>query len=148
MFKISSQEEFGLRLLLQLAKAGDKAEISLAELSSKEGISLTYVRKLFGILRSAGLVQASRGVLGGYSLIRSPAQINLKEVFSALQSQEQGFVCTYFSGQLEVCANHGDCAVRPLISLLNRKIDNFLENINLSQLIKEEKQVIKELVIS
>lgn len=146
MFKISSQEEFGLRLLVQLAKAGENAEISLAELSSREGISLTYVRKLFGVLRSSGLVKASRGVLGGYSLVKSASEINLKEVFEALKNPEQSFDCTYFSGQLDICANHGNCGVRPLISLLNHKIDEFLENINLSQLIKEEKQVSQELI--
>jgi Rrf2 family protein len=140
MLKISSQEEFGLRLLVQMARA-ENQEISLSELAEKEGISLTYVRKIFGILRHGGLVQASKGFQGGYSLIKPAKQINLKEVFDALKNPEIGFDCSYFSGNLSICANHGDCAVRPLISLLNSKIDDFLSNINLSQLVKEEREV-------
>ncbi len=140
MLKISSQEEFGLRFLVQMARA-ENQEITLSELADKEGVSLTYVRKIFGILRQGGLVQASKGVQGGYSLIKPARQINLKEVFDALGGRMNDFDCSYFSGNLSICANHQDCGVRPLISLLNSKIDDFLSNINLSQLVKEERQV-------
>ncbi len=140
MFKVSSQEEFGLRFLIQLAKAGER-EVSLSEIASKEGVSLAYVRKIFGILRTGGLVRASKGVLGGYSLIRPASQINLQEVFFALRNPEQDFSCSYFAGNLEICAHHGDCGVRPLVSVLNRKVDDFLLGISLSELVKEEREV-------
>jgi Rrf2 family protein len=144
MIKITSQEEFGLRFLLHLAK-NENQEISLSDIAAKEGVSMPYVRKIFGILRLGGLVKASKGVQGGYSLIRSASQINLKEVFNALKTHEQDFSCSYFTGNLDICANHSDCGVRPLISLMNRKIDDFLLGINLSQLVKEEKQVAAQL---
>ena len=144
MLKISSQEEFGLRFLVQLAKAGDK-EVHLSDLANKEGISLIYVRKIFGILRSKGLVKASKGVNAGYSLIKNSDDINLKEIFDALKYEEQDFNCSSFSGNLSVCANHGNCGVRPIISLLNQKIDEFLSEINLSQLVKEENEVISQI---
>ncbi|MDX1919518.1 MAG: Rrf2 family transcriptional regulator [Candidatus Caenarcaniphilales bacterium] len=149
MFKISSQEEFGLRFLVQLAKADEKVtngqEVSLSEIADREGVSLSYVRKIFGILRSGNLVKASKGVLGGYSLAKPASEINLMEVFEVLKTQQQDFSCNDFSGNLSVCANFSNCGVRPVISLLRRKIDNFLAEINLSQLVKEEISVISEL---
>jgi Rrf2 family protein len=144
MLKISSQEEFGLRFLLQLAKT-EEQEVSLAEIATKEGVSLPYVRKIFGILRAGGLVKATKGVQGGYSLVRPAAEINLRQIFAALKTTEQDFHCSYFSGNLDICANYGDCGVRPVLSLLTRKIDDFLCRINLSQLAHEEKQVIAQL---
>lgn len=144
MFKISSQEEFGLRFLIQLAKANGQ-EVSLAEIAEKEGVSLTYVRKIFGILRAGNLVKASKGVLGGYSLAKATSEINLMEVFEVLKTQTQDFSCNDFSGNLSICANFSDCGVRPVISLLKRKINNFLTEINLSQLVKEESSVVGDL---
>lgn len=146
MFKISSQEEFGLRFLVQLAKSSNcSGEMSLSEIAHKEGVSLPYVRKIFGILRSGGLVKASKGVQGGYSLLKPASEITLKEIFEVLGSDLQEFSCNDFAGQFSVCANFGDCGVRPLLSLLRRKIDDFLKGITLSQLVSEERNVLSTL---
>ncbi|MDX1918987.1 MAG: Rrf2 family transcriptional regulator [Candidatus Caenarcaniphilales bacterium] len=140
MLKISSQEEFGLRFLLQLAKAaGD--EVSLSEIAQEEGVSITYVRKIFQILRIGGLVKASLGSNAGYALTRPPADINLKEVFDILKTTDHDFTCNSFTGNLEICAHHSGCSVRPLMSLLTQKVNDFLASINLSQLVKEEAAV-------
>jgi Rrf2 family protein len=144
MFKVSSQEEFGLRFLVHLAKSEGK-EVSLADIATKEGISLPYVRKIFGILRDGGLVKASKGVTGGYSLTHQPEELTLKTIFQALKPEPHEFSCNDFTGQLSVCANFGDCGLRPLLSLLQNKINNFLDGISLSQLIKEEKSVKEDL---
>ena len=133
-----------MRFLVQLAKS-QKEEMSLAEISQREGVSLPYVRKIFGILRSGGLVRASKGVQGGYSLLKPASEITLREVFEVLGADLQEFSCSDFSGQFSICANHGDCGVRPLLSLLKRKIDELLRGITLSQLIHEEHKVMNAL---
>ena len=59
--KLSSQEEYGLRCLLQLARAGEGASLTIAEMSEREGISAPNVAKIMRILRRAGLVKSTRG---------------------------------------------------------------------------------------
>ena len=70
--KLSSQEEYGLRCLLQLARHGDEASLTIAEMSQREGISSPNVAKIMRILRRAGLVASTRGKAGGYTLARPP----------------------------------------------------------------------------
>ncbi|HUL79346.1 MAG TPA: Rrf2 family transcriptional regulator, partial [Vicinamibacteria bacterium] len=73
--KLSSQEEYGLRCLLQLARAGGGASLTIAEMSEREGISAPNVAKIMRILRRAGLVKSTRGKAGGYALARPAAQL-------------------------------------------------------------------------
>ncbi len=70
--KISAQEEYGLRCLLQLARAESVGEsLTLAQIARLEGISVANAGKLMWILTKAGLVQSQRGTKGGYSLLPS-----------------------------------------------------------------------------
>ena len=69
--KISAQEEYGLRCLLQLARAETMGEsLTLPQLGRLEGISTANAGKLMWILSKARLVQSTRGIKGGYSLSR------------------------------------------------------------------------------
>jgi len=69
--KISAQEEFGLRCLLQLARAETHREsLTLGQIAVLEGISVANAGKLMWILNKAGLVQSQRGTKGGYRLSR------------------------------------------------------------------------------
>jgi Rrf2 family protein len=144
MLWISSQEEMGLRFLVRLAQQPDR-EVALADISQVEGISLQYVRKIFGILGRNGLVRASRGVKGGYWLVKPAAEISLVEIFDALKPVSSEFDCSQFSGKLPVCANHDNCSVRPVIQLLDSKVRDFLAGISLSQLAQHESEVIDSL---
>ena len=63
--KLSSQEEYGLRCLLQIARAGEGASRTIAEVSEREGISAPNVAKIMRLLRRAELVRSTRGKAGG-----------------------------------------------------------------------------------
>ena len=70
--KISAQEEYGLRCLLQLARAETMGEtLTLSQLAQLEGISSANAGKLMWILSKAGLVQSTRGIKGGYALAQT-----------------------------------------------------------------------------
>jgi Rrf2 family iron-sulfur cluster assembly transcriptional regulator len=62
--KLSTQEEYGLRCLLQLGRQGDDTSLTIAELSQREGISAPNVAKIMRVLRKAGLVKSTRGQAG------------------------------------------------------------------------------------
>ncbi|MGH9897327.1 MAG: Rrf2 family transcriptional regulator, partial [Pyrinomonadaceae bacterium] len=73
--KVSSQEEYGLRCLLQLAGLRGKDFLTLAQIAQREGLSVSNAGKLLWILNKAGLVQSIRGTKGGYQLARPASEI-------------------------------------------------------------------------
>jgi Rrf2 family iron-sulfur cluster assembly transcriptional regulator len=140
--KISAQEEYGLRCLLQLARADMQDEsLTLAQIARLEGISVANAGKLMWILNKAGLVQSQRGTKGGYRLARSAAEIHLNEVISVLDDESVETHCKSYAGVLDSCVHTGDCGIRPVIVELHQIVDNALSDIMLSQLLGTEANV-------
>src|SRR6185503_4775063 len=140
--KISAQEEYGLRCLLQLAKAetiGDS--LTLAQLARLEGISTANAGKLMWILSKAGLVQSTRGIKGGYTLSRPASEIRLYQVIRVLEGEPAESHCKSSAGVLDACVHTGDCGIRPVIVELHQIVDNALADITLSQLLGTEANV-------
>ena len=140
--KISAQEEFGLRCLLQLARAEVHEEsLTLPQIARLEGISVANAGKLMGILNKAGLVQSQRGTKGGYRLARPASNIHLNEVISVLDEQRIETHCSSYAGVLASCVHTGDCGIRPVIVELHQIVENALSEITLSQLLGTEATV-------
>ncbi len=140
--KISAQEEFGLRCLLQLARAEVHEEsLTLAQIARLEGISVANAGKLMWILNKAGLVQSQRGTKGGYRLARPASAIHLNEVISVLDNERIETHCSSYAGVLASCVHTGDCGIRPVILELHQIVDNALSEITLSQLLGTEATV-------
>ena len=140
--KISAQEEYGLRCLLQLARAdGEGESLTLGQLARLEGISVANTGKLMWILNKAGLVQSQRGIKGGYRLSRPAADIRLNEVISVLDDESVETHCKSYAGVLDSCVHTGDCGIRPVIVELHQIVDQALGEITLSQLLGTEATV-------
>ena len=82
--KLGTKGRYAVMSMVALAKSDNVIPLSLNDLSEREGISLTYLEQLFVKLRKKGLVESQRGPGGGYLLARSPEQINVLEVLSAV----------------------------------------------------------------
>jgi len=140
--KISAQEEYGLRCLLQLARADQQREsLTLNQIAGLEGISVANAGKLMWILNKAGLVQSQRGTKGGYRLSRPAAEVRLNEVISVLNDESVETHCKSYAGVLDSCVHTGDCGIRPVIVELHQIVDNALSEITLSQLLGTEANV-------
>jgi Rrf2 family protein len=140
--KISAQEEYGLRCLLQLARADQRGEsLTLSQIARLEGISVANAGKLMWILSKAGLVQAQRGTRGGYHLSRPASEIRLNQVISILDGKASDSHCKSYAGVLDSCVHTGDCGIRPVIVELHQIVDNALAEITLSQLLGPEAHV-------
>ena len=140
--KISAQEEYGLRCLLQLARAGTIGDsLTLSQIARLEGISQANAGKLLWILSKAGLVQSTRGIKGGYSLARHASEIKLNQVIRVLEGEPAESHCKSYAGVLDACVHTGDCGIRPVIVELHQIVDNALADITLSQLLGTEKNV-------
>src|SRR5712664_4447822 len=139
--KISAQEEYGLRCLLQLARAeAHRESLTLGQIAVLEGISVANAGKLMWILNKAGLVQSQRGTKGGYHLARPASEIHLNEVIRVLDERVESH-CKTYSGVLDACVHTGDCGIRPVIVELHQIVDNALSEITLSQLLGTEANV-------
>ncbi|MDP8206649.1 MAG: Rrf2 family transcriptional regulator [Candidatus Electryonea clarkiae] len=133
--KISALEEYGLRCMLSLAQCKDKETLTLPEVSEREGLSIAYTGKLLMLLRQANLVRAERGRNGGYALTKSPEDISLQEVFTAIgEPLYSSSHCAKHSGNQDKCVHTDDCNVRDVWLTLSRFISDFLENITLADL--------------
>jgi len=140
--KFSSQEEYGLRCLLRIARQGGKASLTIPEISEAEGLSSFYVAKLMRILRRAGLVKSARGQIGGYSLSRPPDQIAVGEALMALGGRlfETDF-CTDHTGLEKTCTSSVDCSIRSLWQAVQNVVDQVLSKTTLTDLLRNEQEM-------
>lgn len=140
--KVSAQEEYGLRCLLQLARASALGEsLTLAQIAEREGISVANAGKLLWIMNKAGLVQSLRGTKGGYQLARPATEIRLSEVIRVLDQDEVGEHCKSYKGVLDACVHTTDCGIRPVILGLHEIVQQALSEITLAQLLGTEAKV-------
>ena len=139
--KISAQEEYGLRCLLQLATLPPGESLTLPQIATREGISQANAGKLMWLLNKAGFVSATRGTKGGYSLARAAGEIHLNEVIKVLDADVLSKHCENYTGVLDSCVHKGDCGIRPVIVGLHEIVENALSQITLAQLIGTEAKV-------
>ena len=148
--KLSSQEEYGLRCLLQIGRQGAGGSLTISEISRAEGISNHYVGKLMGVLRRGGLVTSVRGQTGGYTLSRPPEQISVGQTLAVLGERffESEF-CERHSGTEKVCTHSVDCSIRSLWSAVQLVLDQVLSKTTLKALLCNEQAMdvwVKDLV--
>lgn len=139
--KISAQEEYGLRCLVQLATLGAGESLTLNQIADREGISVANAGKLMWLLNKAGFVSATRGTKGGYQLSRPAREICLNEIIRVLDKDVLSKHCESYTGVLEVCVHKGDCGIRPVIVGLHEIVENALSQITLAQLVGTEASV-------
>lgn len=135
--KFSAQEEYGLRCLIQIAKAADC--ITIPEISRTEGLSSTHVAKLLMILRKDGFISSTRGQSGGYQLARPPQEIVVGDVLESLGGKlyDNDF-CGRHRGQLSICTHAIDCSIKSLWQVVQEAVDSVVQKITLADLLAKE----------
>jgi Rrf2 family protein len=138
--KLSSQEEYGLRCLLQVARRGES--LTIAELSKLEGISSANVAKILRILRRGGFLTSTRGQAGGYTLARPADEIAVGDVLASLGGRLfDAKFCETHAGASMSCTHLGDCSIRPVLRTIQGAIDDVLGQLTLQSLICREREV-------
>jgi Rrf2 family protein len=137
--KITAQEEYGLRILIRIAK-NDKG-MSIPQLSEAEGLSDHYVAKLTRVLRMEGFINSSPGYKGGYMLAQPAKNININKVLKALGGAlfDRKF-CDVHTGNVKLCTNSVECSARSLWQMIQFNIDGLLDKISLYDLVNSEKE--------
>jgi Rrf2 family cysteine metabolism transcriptional repressor len=107
----STKAEYGVRVMVELARRAGEDPIPLAEIAEHDGLPLAYLEHLVARLRKAGLVDSRRGSRGGYLLARSPAEITMAEVVEALEGSIAPIECiSQASDGTIVCSRESDPA--------------------------------------
>jgi Rrf2 family protein len=124
--RISAQEEYGLRCLLEIAREPG-GFLTIAEIARRESLTAPHVAKLMRLLRRAGLVESTRGQKGGYRLARPPEEIRVDAVLAALGGRlySQEF-CDDHAGNGRTCVHNDDCAIRFLWIGIERAVQGVL----------------------
>ena len=139
--KISAQEEYGLRCLVQLANLNDGETLTLPQIAEREGISTANAGKLMWLLNKAGFVGSTRGTKGGYFLARPAEDIYLNEIIKVLDEDVMNAHCGSYTGVLDTCVHKGDCGIRPVIVGLHEIVQTALSRITLASLVGNEEAV-------
>lgn len=137
--KLSAQEEYGLRCLLQMAARGDQASLSIPEISKAERLSVPNVAKLMRLLRIAGFVKSVRGQAGGYMLAKPANTMLIGDVLEALGGKLFGDkFCGRHSGLEIVCVHNSDCSMRALWVGLQNMVEKVLFQATVADLLQKE----------
>ena len=133
--KITAQEEYGLRCLVQLARHQGPEPLTIAAIAEIEGLSIPYAGKLMTTLRQSRLVDSVRGRGGGYALTRPPEKISLVEALEGLGAPffSQAF-CEDHHGTSERCVHLEGCSIRSLWGVLGEIFDRVLRRTTLADL--------------
>lgn len=140
--RLTTKGRFAVTAMIDLAMRHGNGPVTLAEISGRQRISLSYLEQLFGKLRRHELVESVRGPGGGYCLARDMSTITVAHVILAVDEPIDATQC---AGK-ENCLDDQKCLTHDLWATLNERIFEYLESVTLRQLV--EKQAAKEAGVS
>jgi len=136
--KLSTQEEYGLRCLIRIARFYEMGKaLTIPEISRGEGITEHTTAKILRALRLGGFIESARGHLGGYTLAFNPNDILIGNVLNMLGGKlyDETFCASHSKGDI-LCTTTSDCTIRSLWVKIQSSVDAVLDGMHLSDLIK------------
>lgn len=133
--KLTTKGRYAVTAMLDLALHGQSGPVSLAEISTRQEISLSYLEQLFSKLRKHGLVLSTRGPGGGYSVARALSEVAVSEIIGAVNESVDATQC---AGK-ENCHSHGRCLTHDLWEGLSAQIEEFLSSVSLQDMIDRQR---------
>jgi Rrf2 family protein len=139
--RLTAQEEYGLRCLLQVARV-QEGSMTTPEIAEREALSQAHVHKLMRLLRRGGLVKSVRGRQGGYQLARPAEQINVGAALAALGDRLYSTrFCGQHTGNERTCVRNNDCSIRSFWMAIDRVVQRALQSTKLSDLLRSESEM-------
>ena len=132
--RLTTKGRFAVTAMIDLAMRDGSGPVTLAEISQRQKISLSYLEQLFGKLRRRALVDSVRGPGGGYCLARDMAQVAVSDIILAVDEPIDATQC----GGKENCRDDEKCITHDLWANLNAHIFDYLGSVTLKQLVDEQ----------
>ena len=132
--RLTTKGRFAVTAMVDLALRQNRGPVTLAAISERQHISLSYLEQLFGKLRRAALVSSVRGPGGGYNLAQPPASISVADIVSAVDEPLDATQC---AGK-ENCHDDKRCMTHDLWATLNEKMHEYLSSVTLADLVAHQ----------
>jgi Rrf2 family iron-sulfur cluster assembly transcriptional regulator len=142
--RLTTKGRFAVTAMVDLSMRQTRGPVTLAAISERQHISLSYLEQLFGKLRRAKLVNSVRGPGGGYNLAKPTGSITVAEIISAVDEPIDATQC---AGK-ENCNDDRRCITHDLWATLNEKMNDYLGSVSLADVVSHQQgkhvQVIKD----
>jgi len=133
--RLTTKGRFAVTAMVDLAMRGGHGPVTLASISERQQISLSYLEQLFGKLRRNNLVDSVRGPGGGYNLARPGSKISVADIVVAVDEPIDATKC---GGKGNCHGENQQCITHELWMGLNEKIFDYLEGVTLQQMIDNQ----------
>ncbi|GBD96133.1 MAG TPA: Rrf2 family transcriptional regulator [Nitrospirae bacterium] len=141
MLRLSTKGQYGVRAMFELAKNYKKGPLTIKEIARRQGVSVSYLEQLLNKLRKSELIRSRKGPGGGYVINSKPEEISVGHILNSLEGPVAITQC--LDPSAKGCKRVEGCVARLLWKSLGEKIENFLDTINLNDLLKEEAKLIR-----
>lgn len=140
MLRVSTKGEYGVRIMVDLARHYSERPRSLTDISQAEALPLAYLEQLVKLLREAEppLVISTRGAHGGYRLSRSPDKISMGEIVRILEGPISPMICATEGEMSQVCSFLDACKTKYLWARVRDAVAQTLDSITLAELVAAE----------
>jgi len=140
---ISTKGEYGVRIMVDLAKHYGEHPRSLTDISQAELLPLAYLEQLVKMLRESNppLVISTRGAHGGYRLSRSPEKISMGEIVRVLEGPIAPMICATEGEMTQICGFLDSCKTRSLWATLRDVVARTLDNMTLADLVADSPEL-------
>jgi Rrf2 family iron-sulfur cluster assembly transcriptional regulator len=132
--RLTTKGRFAVTAMIDVAMHSGDGPVTLAGVSERQKISLSYLEQLFGKLRRHGLVDSVRGPGGGYNLARPADAVSVADIIVAVDEPIDATQC----GGKENCKDDKRCMTHELWASLNTHIFSFLRSVTLEQLVRQQ----------
>lgn len=136
--KISSQSRYALRLMLDIARQGEGAVVSLKEISGRQNISVKYLEQIILKLNKTGYLKSIRGAMGGYMLTRAPAEYSIGEMLRAVEGSLAPIDC--LKSEINQCARCDQCDTLWFWEGMDRVINEYVDGYTLEDFLERDQQ--------
>lgn len=142
--RLTTKGRFAVTAMLDLALRDGKGPVTLAGISERQDISLSYLEQLFGKLRRHQLVDSVRGPGGGYTLAKPLDTVSVADIIRAVDEPVDATQC----GGKENCHDEHRCMTHDLWTNLNKKIYEYLDSVTLAELVTKQQDKQKVAMLS
>jgi Rrf2 family iron-sulfur cluster assembly transcriptional regulator len=133
--RLTTKGRFAVTAIVDLGMRHGSGPVTLAEISGRQKISLSYLEQLFGKLRRRGIVDSVRGPGGGYCLARDMSQLTVADIILAVDEPIDATQC---AGK-ENCKDEEKCLTHDLWANLNERIFDYLGSVTLRHLVENQR---------
>jgi Rrf2 family iron-sulfur cluster assembly transcriptional regulator len=141
--RLTTKGRFAVTAMIDLAMRNGEGPVTLANISERQKISLSYLEQLFGKLRRQSLVSSVRGPGGGYNLAKPTEDVSVADIIRAVDEPIDATQC----GGKENCKDEQKCITHDLWTELNKHIFDYLHSVTLAELVAKQQKRSAEVAV-